>query len=204
MDSRLRDRLRSSDRPVILLEGTRKLPEAEHVRLRCLAEWFCREFPQAVIRSGNAEGTDAVFADVVAAIDPARLELVLPHAGMGRARRPAGARCLSLDALPRHELEGIAAATRGAGRDAGRLAAHYLERAGRPKTAAASKAAYLLRDTLKVLGCESMGLAPARLGVFYVNPESPKGGGTGHTIRVCELQGVPVAIQSDWGGWLPS
>ena len=34
-------------------------------------------------------------------------------------------------------------------------------------------------------------LAPATPGIFRVNPADPKGGGTGHTIKVCELLSVP-------------
>jgi|GEM_PF-5309308 len=45
---------------------------------------------------------------------------------------------------------------------------------------------YLLCDTLKVTGSESVGLVPASLGRFFVNEADPTGGGTGHAIRVCE------------------
>ena len=112
MDARLRLNLFRQERPVILLEGTRKLPQLAHAQLQRLAAWLCAEFPRAVFRSGNAEGTDTVFAGAVAACDTARLELVLPHAGMGRARRPPGARCLALDALPDAELERVVNLTR--------------------------------------------------------------------------------------------
>jgi hypothetical protein len=198
----MQTRLASHQRPVILLEGTRNLPEAERDRLVRLAHWLCRRFPNAIFRSGNAEGTDAVFASAVAYLDPARLELVVPSPGMGRARRPAGACCHSLDAVPRPELEQLAAATRRAGRDAGRLADFYLGLEPGQKSAAASKATYLLRDTLKVVGSQALGLAPAVLGVFLVNPDRPGGGGTGHTIRMCQLENVPVATQFEWGSWL--
>ena len=73
--------------PVILLEGTRHLPAEEHSMLANLATRLFHDFPKAVFRSGNAEGTDAVFANAIAALDPSRLQLVLPHAGMGRARQ---------------------------------------------------------------------------------------------------------------------
>jgi hypothetical protein len=36
------------------------------------------------------------------------------------------------------------------------------------------------------------------LGIFYVNPEKPLSGGTGHTIRVCKQNNVTVLDQSDW------
>ena len=66
------------------------------------------------------------------------------------------------------------------------------------KTAAGGKAAYLLRDTLKVVGSTTMNLEPAVLGIFRVNPVDPRGGGTGHTIKVCELRGVPHASSLDY------
>lgn len=185
--------------PVILLEGTRHLPAEEHSMLANLATRLFHNFPQAVFRSGNAEGTDAVFANAIAALDPSRLQLVMPHAGMGRARRPAGAACFSLGLIPANELEILAAHTREAGRDAGRLADFYLRGPDSRKTATGSKAAYLLRDTLKVVGSPALGLAPAALGIFRVNPDSPAGGGTGHTIKMCAGAGVPHFDQFQWG-----
>ena len=179
------------------------MPALAHERLRRLAAWLCAEFPRAVFRSGNAEGADAVFAGAVAGCNPGRLELVLPNVGMGRARRPPGARCLSLDNLPESELEHVVNLTRKAGRDAGRLGEHYLKQRNGPSSAASSKAAYLLRDTLKVVGSEVLGLAPTTMGIFFVNENQPNGGGTGHTVRVCELNGVPVATQWEWIEWIP-
>jgi hypothetical protein len=63
-------------------------------------------------------------------------------------------------------------------------------------------AAYLLRDTIKVIGCEDLGLAPADFGIFYVRASDPMKGGTGHTIRVCRERGVPVLTQDQWMSWL--
>ena len=201
MDASLHQHLSAQDRPVILLEGTRKLPVQAHGQLQALTAWLCAEFSRAVFRSGNAEGTDAVFADAVAACDPARLELVLPHEGMGRKRRPPGARCVALKAMSDPDLTRVVAVTRQAGRDAGRLGDYYLAHRNGPSSAATSKATYLLRDTLKVTGSEALGLAPAALGIFFVNDADPTGGGTGHTIRVCEVLGVPLATQAEWGSW---
>lgn len=158
MDASLHRHLSAQERPVISLEGTRKLPAHRHGQLQALAAWLGTEFPRAIFRSGNAEGTDAVFADAVAACDPARLELVLPHAGMGRKRRPSGARCVALEAMPDADLERVVAVTREAGRDAGRLGDYYLTHRHGPGSAATSKATFLLRDTLKVTGAETLGL----------------------------------------------
>jgi hypothetical protein len=66
-----------------------------------------------------------------------------------------------------------------------------------PSSAATSRATYLLRDTLKVVGPEALDLTPAALGVFFVNKSDPTRGGTGHAIRVCAVQGVPVVEQSE-------
>jgi hypothetical protein len=120
---------------------------------------------------------------------------------MGRKRRPAGARCVALEELPEADLECVVAVTRQAGRDAGRLGEYYLAHRSGPSSAATSKATYLLRDTLKVTGSEAVGLAPAALGIFFVNEADPTGGGTGHTIRVCEVMGVPTATQAEWMSW---
>lgn len=201
MDATLHQHLSLHARPVILLEGTRKLPAQSHGQLRALTAWLCAEFPRAVFRSGNAEGTDSVFAHAVAECDPARLELVLPHDGMGRKRRPPGARCVALETMSDADLTGIVAVTRAAGRDAGRLGDYYLTHRNGPSSAAISKAIYVLRDTLKVTGSEALGLDPAALGIFFVNEADPTGGGTGHTIRVCDGQGVPAITQTEWGSW---
>ncbi|MBL0065503.1 MAG: hypothetical protein IPP38_10940 [Bacteroidetes bacterium] len=74
----------------------------------------------------------------------------------------------------------------------------------REKGQAYAKSLYLLRDTLKVTGSAEQGLAPASLGIFYVDRsrEGGRGGGTGHTLRVCEQAGVPVILQEEWMQWL--
>ena len=63
-----------------------------------------------------------------------------------------------------------------------------------------TRSRYLLRDTLKVWVANVIGLTPA-LGIFFVNEADPTGGGTGHTIRICELEGVPVAALHGRAGW---
>jgi len=64
------------------------------------------------------------------------------------------------------------------------------------------KAAYIIRDTAKVLGA---GVAkPTSLGIFYDDLDQPKTGGTGHTMIVCEGSNVPVIDQRVWFQWLLS
>ena len=64
-----------------------------------------------------------------------------------------------------------------------------------------AKARYLLRDTMKVIGAAETALSQATMAFFYVNREDPMKGGTGHTIRVCQKHGIPVAFQDEWMGW---
>ena len=64
----------------------------------------------------------------------------------------------------------------------------------------AMKAAYLLRDTAKVVGVGDADKATA--GIFYDDLENPRSGGTGHTIKVCEDLNVPVFDQRVWMKWL--
>lgn len=61
----------------------------------------------------------------------------------------------------------------------------------------------LLRDTIKVVVLEGE-LPGATVGIFYADVTDPMKGGTGHTIRVCRPNGVPVILQDDWVKWLYS
>ncbi len=182
--------------PVILLEGTRRVPEAQRHLLVQFARRLAEALPHAVFRSGNAEGSDDAFAQGVAEVAAHRLQLVLPTPGMGRGRRPAGAVCHSLNDLPRLEKEPLTQACTAASPENRRLSDLYLR--GLSGTPVHSKALYLVRDGLKVLGSPALGLAPASAAIFFVDESKPTGGGTGHTIRLCQQLGVPVLTQCDW------
>lgn len=186
--------------PVILLEGTRDLPEADRPRLVELARLLAKELPRAIFRTGNATGSDTAFAEGVAAVDAKRLQYVLPNAGMGRQRRHPDSPAVSLGTVPSAAEEILAGATAKATPASQRLVDFYVREKG--GSANAAKGAYLMRDTLKVLGCAEMGLATATVGIFYVNEADPMSGGTGHTIRVCIEHGVPVVMQKHWRNWL--
>ncbi|MCU0404824.1 MAG: hypothetical protein MUE99_09795 [Chitinophagaceae bacterium] len=62
------------------------------------------------------------------------------------------------------------------------------------------KAAYLIRDTMKVVGAE--GLPPANFAIFYDSLTKPMCGGTGHTMQVCIQNRVPWIDQKTWMLWL--
>ena len=185
--------------PVILLEGTRALPERNEVKLVAVARRLAEAYPRARFRTGNAEGADAAFARGVAAVDPARLEYVLPYGGHRKKALATKSYQITLTDLPKVAEERAARDTAEASPAYGSMLA---KREKVPSVGA--KARYLLRDTLKVTGAPENGLPPATVGLFYVNAAYPMKGGTGHTIRVCRRQGVPAAFQEDWMGWFPA
>jgi len=186
--------------PVILVEGTRDLPEEDRPRLVELGRLLAQNFPHAIFRTGNATGSDTAWAEGVAAVDAKRLQYVLPNARMGSQRRQADSPVVALGAVPADAEQALAKATAKATPASQRLVELYVREKG--GSANAAKGAYLMRDTLKVLGCAELNLAPAIVGIFYLNEADPMGGGTGHTIRVCIEQGVPVVTQRIWQEWL--
>lgn len=190
---------RKRDRPIILLEGTRKVPESEVKRLHDLAAFLASSLPNAVFRSGNAQGSDSHFFHALAAENPERLEYILPYPGSGKKRIQPMARVFSLEDLNQEENAALVKSTLAASPDLEDLVTMFLAR-GRNRVTV--KAMYLLRDALKVIGAPSISLRPADFGFFFVNPEKPFSGGTGHTIRVCQKMGVPVYTKDDWGGWV--
>ena len=62
------------------------------------------------------------------------------------------------------------------------------------------KAAYIIRDTIKAIGTNE--IKPATFGIFYDDLENPMTGGTGHTMKVCEQNNIPIINQEVWFKWL--
>lgn len=184
------------DSPVVLLEGTRKLAGGDadclHKFGRCLAETF----PAVVFRTGNADGADRAFARGVGEVDESRIEYVLPYKGHRAKKLCEDSYRIALDELPEGAEESVVAASLTASPKYASLMASK-DRIRKLR----AKANYILRDTMKVTGANNIDLRPASAGIFYVNTEDPMLGGTGHTIRVCREQGVPVAFQDAWMGW---
>ena len=188
--------LADTDRPVLLLEGTRNLPDHHRQTLISMGQRLAHVSPNVTFRSGNAPGADEAFALGVAAFPGSRLELILPTPGMGRARRPNAAVCTSLHDLPTAERHLLAEASTRATPECRRLFDLFLN--GPTSNPAYSKSLYLARDALKVLGSAALGLPPATAALFYIDPSHPTGGGTGHTIRLCQQHQVHVLTQEQW------
>jgi hypothetical protein len=62
------------------------------------------------------------------------------------------------------------------------------------------KAAYIIRDTVKVTGAS--GVNPASFAIFYDDLENPETGGTGHTMNICRIKNIGLADQRVWSSWL--
>jgi len=188
--------IRQTREPVVLLEGSREVPEAVQQRMETLAAYLMKAFPALRARSGNAPGADQAWARGVNSVDPARLELILPVPRWRREAILPGNQALSLrEALPEDAM---------AARDLTR--AHY-EWGNRRGPSAYDplpefRKPYLDRDALKVLGhADYRGKRrKATAALFYLNA-SRKGGGTAHTIRLCEAERVPYILAEDWMEW---
>jgi len=181
---------------VILLEGRRDIPASDYQQATSLAHKLATMFPRLRFRSGNAEGSDQAFSDGVAAVDAGRLQIIAPYETHRKKFRYPEATYGSPASLSTTVEDEIAYKTTHATPKNERLIKHW---GGKGRMAV--YAAYLIRDTMKVTGFAPDFIKPI-CGIFYVDPEDPMKGGTGHTVRVCELEGVPVAFQDAWQNWL--
>ncbi len=185
----------SSPDPVVLLEGRRSIPDADAALAERLARSLAAKFPRLRFRSGNAAGSDEAFSRGILAVDPSRLQIVAPYASHRKSfRHPDAAYASPGDLTPEQDSE-TARMTVAASPRSERLIA------ARGQTGPlAAKSAYLIRDTMKVTGHSEAFPKPV-CALFYADLGDPLAGGTGHTIRVCRLAGVPYALQDSWSHW---
>ena len=189
--------LSGADSPVVLLEGTRELPTGTAPFLTALAAHLARAFPHARFRTGNAKGSDEAFAAGVASVDATRLEFVLPYATHRSKQRPVESPTTAIDDISSARVQEVVDATLEASPQYQRVAVNYRQRKTHPRQRATAQ--LILRDTVKVTGTDEM--PPPVAGIFYVHAADPDRGGTGHTMRVCRAQGVPVINQFHWLEW---
>jgi hypothetical protein len=186
----------ASQRPVILLEGTRALPEHDCATLTELGRALAEKYPHARFRTGNAEGADEAFAEGVKAVDPSRLEYILPYARHRKEKVDASSYQLSLAEVPHAaETRAVYHTAQASPEYATMIEKRHLVPLLR------AKSRYILRDTVKVIGAAEASLAAATAGIFYINAAELAKGGTGHTMRVCRNHAVPVVTQAEWMTW---
>ncbi len=193
--SALQKLLDSTANPVVLLEGRRKVKPDDKPKLIEFAKNMAMRFPGVIFRTGNADGSDTLFAKGVAEIDPTRIQYVVPYPGMKKGNREDGAQTLSLDQINKVEEEKVEYLTS----QQSKSTASMIEYAkNNPDGRLAAQSKYLLRDTLKVTGSDAGDFKPPVVAFFYIDPSDKYAGGTGHTIKVCEELNVPVFTQQDW------
>lgn len=186
----------TSDAPVMLLEGRRSIGPVDTRKASAVASQLARDFPQLRFRSGNAPGSDEAFSEGVVAVDVSRLQIVAPYKRHRMKVRYDGATYDSPQSLSSVQEEATAYKTISATPKNKRI----IDKRAEPGRLAA-KASYLIRDTMKVVGhCEEF--PKPVIALFYVDPDDPEDGGTGHTIRVCRQEGVPCVFQDVWGEWV--
>src|SRR6056297_344304 len=185
----------STEIPVILLEGRRKVKSGDKAKLTTFAYNLAVAFPNVTFRTGNADGSDTLFAKGVAEVDPARIQYVVPYPGMKKKNRIEGAEVLSLDQIDKVEEEKVEYLT---SRQSEKTASMIDYAKKNPDGMMAAKTKYLLRDTLKVTGSTTGNYSPPVAAFFYIDTDDKYAGGTGHTIKVCEELDVPVYTQIEW------
>lgn len=181
---------------VVLLIGKRLVLEEDVVLLDALSQQLATHTQRMRFRSGNATGADSLFMGAIHAAIPERMELIVPYRTHRRAVFPEAAR-VGLDDLRLDLHHPLVQTTLSLYKHPSLITAFL---SGTHRLAA--KGAYLLRDTLMVMGDEATSLAPARAALVYDDLENPASGGTGYTIEACKRQGIPVWNQSVWRSWV--
>ena len=181
---------------IILLEGKRIVKPEDREKLITIGKLLATHLQKATFRSGNAEGSDYFFSKGVAQINPLQLEVITPYANHRNKYNVAGT-THDLDEINLVNEPEVVYHSKNH-KPAKSLIDKYI--AGN-KDQYAIKAAYILRDTIKVLGT-NMGIETITTALFYEDLENPMQGGTGHTQRVCLDNNIPYFNQTVFFEWL--
>jgi hypothetical protein len=180
---------------VILLEGKRTVLENDQEKLIKLGKILAENSKYMLFRSGNAKGADFYFSQGVISVDKTRLQVITPYSGH-RKENNQSHETISLDTINLAAEPELIYQTKQ-NKKIEKLVDQFVSG---NKNKYSIKAAYLLRDTLKVIGTGE--IRPATFGIFYDDLVKPKTGGTGHTMNVCEHNGIPIIDQKMWFSWL--
>ena len=184
-----------NENSVILLEGKRKVLESDKGKLFELGKLLTSKSENMLFRSGNAEGADQYFSEGVASIDFKRLQVITPYSGH-REKTNKSYSSISLDDVDILNSPNVIYNSK-----ANKKTENLIDRfVSGEKNRYTIKAAYIIRDTIKVLGTNE--IKPATFAFFYDDILNPQSGGTGHTMNVCANNNVPFCDQQEWLGWL--
>jgi len=194
---KLEEFLKKFDRPgaIVLLEGKRDVKEDDKEKLKELGRMLSERTAKMIFRSGNASGSDQWFSDGVASVDRKRLHVITPYSGHRKKSNPAY-ETIALDNINIAEEPEVVYQSKS-NKKTEKLIDKYVEG---NKNRYTIKAAYIIRDTVKVIGTKD--ISPATFGIFYDDLDNPRSGGTGHTMNVCIQNNIPIIDQSVWFKWL--
>lgn len=181
---------------IILLEGKRTVIEKDKEKLIQMGRILAQKLPLATFRSGNADGADFYFSQGVLAVAPERLQVITPYTNH-RQKQNNAYKTISLDEINLVNEEAVVYQSKN-NKKTKSLIDKYV---GGAKDRFSIKAAYIIRDTVKVTGTNS-GVAPTTFAFFYDDEQNPKTGGTGHTMNICDLNKIPYLTQDIWMEWV--
>ncbi|MEO5569796.1 MAG: hypothetical protein ABIT08_00445 [Bacteroidia bacterium] len=180
---------------IVLLEGKRNVAPEDVNKLVQLGELLASKTKHIKFRSGNAEGSDFYFSSGVIKINAERLEVITPYSGHRKEKNNAY-KTFPLDEINLlNEPEVIYQSKTN--KKTGKFIDEFI--AGK-KNHLTMKAAYIIRDTIKVTGTST--IKPANFALFYDDLKNLKSGGTGHTMHICEINNVDYVDQRTWMKWL--
>lgn len=180
---------------IVLLEGKRNVLSEDEEKLFALGKLLATRTTKMIFRSGNAEGSDQFFSDGVTAVDHKRLQVIVPYTGH-RQKTNKAYDTISLDDINIASDREVVLQSKS-NKKTEKLIDKYV--AG-DKNSFSIKAAYIIRDTIKVIGTNEV--RQANFGIFYDDLENPRSGGKGHTMNVCEQNNIPLIDQRVWFNWL--
>ena len=183
------------DDSIVLLEGKRIVLELDKANLESLGRLLVSATSKMIFRSGNAEGADCYFSLGVSSVDKTRLQVITPYTGH-RKKANRAYDTISLDEINVAAMPEVIYQSKS-NKKTEKLIEQYISGA---RNRYSIKAAYIIRDTIKAIGTDE--IKPATFGIFYDNLDKPKEGGTGHTMKVCEQNNIPVIDQNVWFKWL--
>jgi len=193
----LRQFIETYDYPgaILLFGGKRDVRDGDQEMIISLGRLLGSTAKHMLFRSGNALGADELFSKGIVEHAPARLQVVVPFTGH-RARKNVAYDTISLDQL------NIASETEVAYQSLTNHKTKYIvnEYLKGKRDNLAMKGSYIIRDTVMVIGAH--GVPRAHCALFYDDLQNPRTGGTGHTMNVCETNGIPFLDQRIWLNWL--
>ncbi len=180
---------------IVLLEGKRDVADEDKPRLIDLGRILASRTKQVLFRSGNARGADLYFSEGVSSVDKERLQVITPYHDH-RKKTNLAFETISVDRInlvAEPEVVYQSKQNKKMGTLIDKYVSGDIDRYS-------IKAAYIIRDTIKVIGTEEV--MPASFAIFYDDFSNPRSGGTGHTMNICNKNEVPFVDQSVWMDWL--